>query len=61
MPRNGKLQDKCTDGAGNEISRQGTINVSFHNASDGKFITPVDVQPIPHLTAKCSAPTDQAK
>jgi hypothetical protein len=61
MPWNGKLQDKCTDGAGNEISRPGTLNISFHNASGGKFISPADIQPSPHLTAKCSAPTDQAK
>jgi hypothetical protein len=61
MPWNGKLQDKCTDGAGNEISRPETLNISFHNASDGKFISPADVRPIAHLTAKCSAPTDQAK
>jgi hypothetical protein len=35
-----KSQDKCTDGAGNEISRPGTSNVSFHNACGGKFISP---------------------
>ena len=43
--------DKCTDGAGNEISRPGTLNISF-------FIKPADVRPIPHLTTKCSAPVD---
>jgi len=61
MPSNGKLQDKCTDGAGNEISRLGTLNISFHNASGGKFKSPADLRPIPHLRAKCYAPTDQAK
>jgi hypothetical protein len=54
-------QDKSTGGAGNEISSPGTSNVSFHNASGGKFISPADVRPIPHLTAKCSALIDQAK
>jgi len=29
-------QDKGTDGAGNEISRSGTSNVSFHSAIGGK-------------------------
>jgi len=43
MPWNGKLQDKCTDGVGNEISRTGTLNVSLHNVSGGKFISPADV------------------
>jgi hypothetical protein len=52
--------DKCTDGAGNEISRPGTSNLSFHNAISGKFIRPADVRPILHLTAKCSAPRDEA-
>jgi hypothetical protein len=52
-------QDKCTDGAGNEMSKPGTSNVSFHNASCRKFISPAYVRPIPHLTAKCSAPIDQ--
>ena len=54
-------QGKCTDGAGNEISRPGTSNVSFHNASGRKFISLADVRFIPHLTAKCSAPIDPAK
>jgi hypothetical protein len=54
-------QDICIDGAGNEISRPGTSNVSFHNASGGKFIRPADARPIPHLTVKCSAAIDQAK
>jgi hypothetical protein len=54
-------QDICSDGAGNEISRPGTSNVSFHNASGGKFIRPADVRPIPHLPAKFSAAIDQAK
>jgi hypothetical protein len=53
--------DESQDGAGNEISRPGTLKVSFHNASGGKFISPADVRPIPHLTSKCSAPIDQAK
>jgi len=51
-------RDKRTDGDGNEISRPGTSNVSFHNARGGKFIRSPDVRPIPHLTAKCSAPID---
>jgi hypothetical protein len=38
-------QDKRTDGAGNEISRSGTPNLPFHNASGGKFISPADVRP----------------
>jgi len=29
-------QDKPTDGAGNEISKSGTSNFSFHNANGGK-------------------------
>jgi hypothetical protein len=53
--------DICSDGAGNEISRPGTSNVSFHNAGGGKFIRTADVRHIPHLTAKCSAAIDQAK
>jgi len=32
----GESQEKRTDGAGNEISRSGTSNVSFHEASGGK-------------------------
>jgi len=52
---------KCTDGAGNEISRPGASNISFHNATGGKFIRPTDVRPIPHLVAKCSARIDEAK
>jgi hypothetical protein len=36
-------QDISSDGAGNEISRQGTSNFSFHNASGWKFIRPADV------------------
>jgi len=43
-----KSQDKCADGAGNEISRPGTSNVSFHNAIGGKFTRPADVRPISH-------------
>jgi hypothetical protein len=35
--------------------------VSFHNASGEKFIIPADIRPIPLLTPKCSAQTDQAK
>jgi hypothetical protein len=31
--------------AGNEISRPGISEVSFHNASGGKFIIPADVHP----------------
>ena len=54
-------QDKRTDGAGNEISRPGTSNVSFHNASGGKFLSPSNVRPIPHLTPKYSAHIDQTK
>jgi hypothetical protein len=53
-----EFQDKCAYGAGNEISRPGTRNVSLHNASGGKFIRPSDVRPILHLTATCSAPID---
>jgi hypothetical protein len=53
--------DESQGGTGNEISRPGTSKVSFHNASGGKFIIPADVRPIPLLTPKCSAPTDQAK
>jgi len=56
-----EFQDKRADGPGNEISRPGILNVSFHNASGGKFISPSDVRPISHLTPKCSAPIDQAK
>jgi len=29
-------EDKRTEGAGNEISKAGTSNVSFHNINDGK-------------------------
>jgi hypothetical protein len=54
-------QDKCTDAAGNYISRPAIPNVSLHNASDGIFMRPVDVRPNLHPTSKCSAPTDQAK
>jgi len=54
-------QDKYTDGAGNEISKPTTSNISFHNASGRKFISPADVRPISHLATKCSAPIDQAK
>jgi hypothetical protein len=54
-------QDICTEGDGNEISRPGTSQFSFHNASGGKCISLADVPPIPHLTAKCSAAIDQAK
>ena len=61
MPWNGESQDKRTVGASNEISRPGTSSISFHNASGGKFISPADVRPIFHLTAKCSAPIDEAK
>jgi len=43
MPWNDKLQDKCTDGGGNKISRSGTLNVSSHNASGGKFISLADI------------------
>jgi hypothetical protein len=60
MPWNGESQDKRTDGDGNEISRSGTSSISFHNASSGKFVVPADVRLIPHVTAKCSAPIDQA-
>jgi len=45
MPWYGESQDKRNDGAGNEISRPGTPNVSFHNASGGKFTSPADVHP----------------
>ena len=38
--------DKHTDGAGNEISRLGTSNVSFHNACGGKFISPAPFFPL---------------
>jgi len=61
MPWNGESQDKRTDGVGNEISRPGLSSISFHNASGGKLIVPADVLPIPHVTAKCSTPIDQAK
>jgi len=61
MPWNGESQDTRTDGAGNEMSRPGTSNVSFHNANGGKFANPADVRTVAHVTAKCSAPTDQAK
>jgi hypothetical protein len=54
-------QDKRTDGTGNEISRPGTSNVSLHDASGGKFVSPADVRPIPHLTPICSATIDKAK
>jgi len=54
-------QDKCTDGVGNEISKPGTSNFSFHNASGRKSISPAAVRPIPNLTAKCSAAIDPAK
>jgi hypothetical protein len=53
--------DESQDGADNEISRPGTSKVSFHNASGGKFISPADVRPIPHLTPKFSVPIDQTK
>jgi hypothetical protein len=53
--------DESQGGAGNEISRQGISKVYFHKASGGKFINPANVRPIPLLTLKCSAPTDQAK
>jgi len=36
-------------------------NVSLNSANGGKFLSPAEDRPIPHLTAKCSAPTDQAK
>jgi len=61
MPWNVELQDKRADGAGNEISRPRTSNVSFHNASGGIFVSSADVRPIPHLTSNCSAPIDQTK
>ena len=53
--------DESQGGTGNEISRPGTLKVSFHNASGGKFTIPADVRPIPPLTPKCSAATDQEK
>jgi len=49
-------QEKCADGASNEISRPGTSNISFHNGIGGKFIKSADVRPIPHVTANYSAP-----
>ena len=54
-------QVKPAGAADNEIARWATSNVSFHNASGGKFIRPADVRSIPHKTPKCSAPIYQAK
>jgi hypothetical protein len=39
-------QDKCTDGAGNEISRPGTSNISFHNACGGNCVSPAPFFPL---------------
>jgi hypothetical protein len=48
--------DKRTDGAGNDVSSPETSNVSFYNASGGKFIRPADVQPTAHLTGNVLLP-----